>query len=364
MAERAGNPPSRVLGLHSRGSLVYKTACSSSAPGSWGVCIRCWPLGAVGAGVLRNHLSCRKLIQEKLLASQALDIWETVQVAGTRHGLPQGPAEQSTPESGRKIPSQCLSSALYWTKTKFDTHQLAKEHNWDDPLHFCSTDNEDWIWSWETIDWEEAPSQARMPRGGTMIGLAGATPGLLSHLCWEWNCIYKKRKLTDHQAALALLGRETSISDAREIVCSTHQGHCVKPHHGLKKYSSRLSVFFYSNMQLTKKPDVSSHLTKTRWEIDLGGGHIFCCLKRDIIHHNLINQCLMLTAVGVIRESWQTKGHPEELRTRFWTQGTQSGCSPEGSSAYTLDNIAASTFPKEKPCRTYNWVWIDHILLI
>ena len=121
--------PLKCLDCVHGGPSSTKPPAAVAPGGSWGVCIRCWPLGAVGAGVLRNHLSCRKLIQDKLLASQALGIRETVQVAGTRRGLPQGPAEQSTPESGRKIPSQCLSSALYWTKTKFDTHQLAKEDN-------------------------------------------------------------------------------------------------------------------------------------------------------------------------------------------------------------------------------------------
>lgn len=306
MAECAGNPPSRVLGLHSQGSHLYKTACSSSARGSWGVwmmlatrCCRSWmpkkpsvlqeaDIGEVaciaGAGYQRNSLGCRN---QALLATGAC--W----------------AEHTAIRKENSLP-QCLSSALYWTKTKFNTHQLAGENNWDDPLHFCSTDNEDSIWSWETIDWEVARSQVHIPRGGTMTGLASAIPGWVSHLCWKWNCIHKKRsnkhgqagarKLTDHQAALALQGRETPISVAREIACPTHQGHSIKPHHGLKRYSSRLPVLFYSNMQLTKKPDVSSCLTKTRWEIDLSGGYIFCCLKRDIIHHNLINQCLMLTA--------------------------------------------------------------------
>lgn len=137
-------------------------------------------------------------MQDKSLASQELDTGKAVQAVEARCCLPQGRAEQSTPESGRKIPpTMSLQCPLL---TKLTICQLAKEKFWDDPLHFCRADNEDWIWSWEAIDWELAQSQLHMPIGGTMTDPAGATPGLVSHLCWEWNCIHKKRSSEHGQA--------------------------------------------------------------------------------------------------------------------------------------------------------------------
>lgn len=59
-----------------------------------------------------------------------------------------------------------------------------------------------------------------------MIGPAGTTPGLVSHLYKKWNCMNKKennehgqagaRKQIDHQAASALQGREKCILVTKE----------------------------------------------------------------------------------------------------------------------------------------------------
>ena len=64
-------------------------------------------------------------MQDKSLALQELDTGEAVQAVGARCCLPQGPAEQSTPESVRKIPpTVSLQCPLL---TKLNIGQLAKE---------------------------------------------------------------------------------------------------------------------------------------------------------------------------------------------------------------------------------------------
>lgn len=71
-------------------------------------------------------MSCRKLILEKLPALQNLDTEKVVQAIEARCHMLQGPAEQSTLESGRKIPSTI--SFQFPLLTKFNICQLAKEN--------------------------------------------------------------------------------------------------------------------------------------------------------------------------------------------------------------------------------------------